>query len=41
MIKKNVIGNKFFFNISEQEGVDVDNAIDFNIAEYLFKRNKK
>ena len=40
MIKnKNVLGKKpFFYNISEVEGIDVDNPLDFDVAEYLFKK---
>ena len=40
MIKnKNVLGRKpFFYNISEVEGIDVDNPLDFDVAEYLFKK---
>ena len=37
--KKNVLGNKpFFYTIDEIEGIDVDNPIDFEIAEYLYKK---
>ena len=38
--KKNVLGDKpYFYNISDIEGLDVDNPIDFDVAEYLFKKN--
>ena len=37
--KKNVLGNKpYFMNIDEIEGLDVDNPIDFEIANYLYKQ---
>jgi CMP-N-acetylneuraminic acid synthetase len=40
--KKNVLGNKpFFFKIDEIEGIDVDNPIDFEIAEFLYKKKFK
>ena len=39
MIEKNVLGNKpYFMNIDEIEGLDVDNPIDFEIANYLYKQ---
>ena len=37
--KKNVLGDKpYFYSINDIEGLDVDNPIDFEIAEYLFKK---
>ena len=37
--KKNVLGNRpYFKRIDDTEGLDVDNPIDFEIANYLFKR---
>ena len=37
--KKNVLGNRpYFYNINDIEGLDVDNPIDFEIAEYLYKK---
>ncbi len=37
--KKNVLGDKpFFYKVSEIEGMDVDNPIDFEIAEFLYKK---
>lgn len=38
--KKNVLGNNpYFHNISDIEGLDVDNPIDFDVAEYLYKKD--
>ncbi len=38
--KKNVLGDKpYFYEINDIEGLDVDNPIDFEIAEYLYKKN--
>ncbi len=40
--KKSVIGNRpYFFKVNDIEGLDVDNPVDFEIAEYLFKKIKK
>ena len=37
--KKNVLGDRpYFHNIDEVEGLDVDNPVDFEIANYLFKK---
>ena len=39
--KKNVLGDRpYFYNIDDIEGIDVDNPLDFEIAEYLFKKKK-
>ena len=39
--KKNVLGDRpYFYNIDDIEGIDVDNPLDFEIAEYLFKKIK-
>lgn len=42
MIKcKNVIGEKpYIFNIDEVEATDIDNQIDFDFAEYIYKQKK-
>ena len=38
--KKNVLGDKpYFYNINDIEGLDVDNPIDFDVAEYFYKKN--
>ena len=40
MKKKNVLGDKpYFYSINDIEGLDVDNPIDFEIAEYLHKKH--
>lgn len=40
--KKSVIGNRpYFFKVNDIEGLDVDNPVDFEIAEYLFKKINK
>ncbi|MAG12558.1 cytidylyltransferase [bacterium] len=37
IVYKNVVGkNPLMYNISEEEGLDIDNLIDFKIAEFLF-----
>jgi CMP-N-acetylneuraminic acid synthetase len=37
--KKNVLGSRpFFSHIDNIEGLDVDNPIDFEIADYLYKK---
>lgn len=43
MIKcKNVIGEKpYIFNIDEVEATDIDNQIDFDFAEYIYKQKKE
>ncbi len=40
---RNIVGKKpFLYRVSDEEGLDIDNPIDFEIAEYLFlSRNKK
>ena len=39
---KSVIGNRpYFFKVNDIEGLDVDNPVDFEIAEYLFKKINK
>jgi N-acylneuraminate cytidylyltransferase len=40
MVKyRNVVGlTPFLFDISEFEAIDIDNQVDFDIAEILFKR---
>lgn len=40
MIKmKNVVGNKpYIYGIDEIEGTDIDNPIDFEFAEYIYKK---
>ncbi len=40
MIKnKNVVGTKpYIYNIDEIEGTDIDNMIDFEFAEFMYKR---
>lgn len=36
---RNIIGNSFFkFETSQEESVDIDTMIDFEIAEFLYKR---
>ena len=38
--KKNVLGDRpYFYHINDKEGLDVDNPIDFDVAEYLYKKN--
>ncbi len=38
----NVVGQKpFLYAISESEGIDIDTPLDFEIAEYLYKRKLK
>jgi CMP-N,N'-diacetyllegionaminic acid synthase len=38
---KNVVGrNPYLFDISDIEGIDIDNQLDFDIAEFLYQRNK-
>ncbi len=38
---KNIVGNSpHFYEIDDVEGVDVDNQIDFDFAEFLYKRLK-
>ena len=39
--KKNVVGNKpYFYLVDEIEGLDVDNPVDFEVANFIFKKNK-
>ena len=40
MKKKNVLEDKpYFYSINDIEGLDVDNPIDVEIAEYLHKKH--
>lgn len=39
LAKRDVVGDKpYFFEISALEGVDIDNELDFEIAEFLYKK---
>ena len=39
--KKSLIGdNPFFFNLDTEEGYDINTKLDFEFAEYLFKKDK-
>mgnify|MGYP001181584863 CR=1 FL=1 len=39
--KKSLIGNTpFFFSLDAEEGYDINTNLDFEFAEYLFKKNK-
>lgn len=39
--KKSLIGNNpFFYKISAEEGYDINTTLDFEFAEYLFKKNE-
>ena len=39
MRNRNIIGNSFFkFETSQEESIDIDTMIDFEIAEFLYKR---
>jgi N-acylneuraminate cytidylyltransferase len=36
---KNIIGiHPYFFNIDEMESIDVDTEIDFDFAEFMYKK---
>ena len=38
---KNVVGYKpYIYNIDETEATDIDNQIDFDFAEFIYKRRK-
>ena len=41
ILKKCFRQQAIFYNINDIEGLDVDNPIDFEIAEYLYKKNFK
>lgn len=43
MIKyKNVVGRKpYMYELTETESVDIDTEFDFDIAEFLYKKNKR
>ena len=37
---RNVVGKKpMFYRIDDLEGIDVDNQIDFDFAEFIYNRN--
>ena len=39
--KKSLIGNNpFFFTLNTEEGYDINTKLDFEFAEYLFKKDK-
>lgn len=39
--RKNILGKKFYpFLLSSIESIDVDNQFEFDIAEYLYRKNK-
>ena len=39
--KKSLVGdNPFFYKISATEGYDINTNLDFEFAEYLFRKNK-
>jgi CMP-N,N'-diacetyllegionaminic acid synthase len=39
--KKSLIGdNPFFYNLDAEEGYDINTKLDFEFAEYLFKKNR-
>ena len=40
--RKNIIGEKFYpFFLSKEESIDVDNPIDFKVAEFLYNLKKE
>ncbi len=40
--RKNIVGKKFYpFFLSKEESIDVDNPIDFRIAEFLYNLRKE